>query len=117
MARIAMASKAALVAPGLPMARVPTGIPPGIWTVESSESMPLRDALSMGTPRTGKIVWAAATPAKCAAPPAAAMMTLTPRDSAPEINSAVACGSAVRGEHSFLVGDAELSENVDSSAS
>src|SRR5271165_6970893 len=56
LARIAMASRAALVAPGLPMARVATGMPAGIWTMERRESMPFRDLLSMGTPRTGRVV-------------------------------------------------------------
>ena len=31
-----------MVAPALPMASVPTGTPPGIWTIESSESRPLQ---------------------------------------------------------------------------
>src|SRR6202035_643877 len=34
------ASKAALMAPGLPIASVPTGTPAGIWTMEYSESTP-----------------------------------------------------------------------------
>src|SRR5207249_3292012 len=42
-ARIAAARSAALTAPALPMASVPTGIPLGIWTIESSESIPLSD--------------------------------------------------------------------------
>ena len=62
LARMATASSAALRAPGAPMASVPTGIPAGICTVESSESRPLSAALSMGTPSTGRIVWAAHTP-------------------------------------------------------
>ena len=36
------ASSAALAAPGLPMASVPTGTPAGICTIESSASMPLQ---------------------------------------------------------------------------
>jgi hypothetical protein len=51
---MAAANNAALIAPGLPMAKVATGIPPGIWTIEYNESMPLRDALSTGTPSTGR---------------------------------------------------------------
>ena len=38
--RIDTASRPALGAPGFPMASVPTGTPPGIWTIESSESRP-----------------------------------------------------------------------------
>ena len=38
---MAAASRAALVAPASPMASVPTGTPPGIWTIDSSESRPL----------------------------------------------------------------------------
>src|SRR5262249_14580 len=45
-ARIAAASKPALAAPALPIARVPTGIPFGIWTIESSESTPRSTLLS-----------------------------------------------------------------------
>src|SRR5690606_29520718 len=36
----AAARSAALTAPAVPMARVPTGMPAGIWTIESSESRP-----------------------------------------------------------------------------
>ena len=39
-ASTAAASSAALTAPALPMASVPTGMPAGIWTIESSESWP-----------------------------------------------------------------------------
>ncbi len=39
-ARIDTANRAALVAPALPMANVATGTPPGICTIDSSESMP-----------------------------------------------------------------------------
>ena len=45
--------------PAAPMASVPTGMPAGICTVESSESMPFSDALSTGTPSTGSTVCAA----------------------------------------------------------
>ena len=74
------------------MAKVATGIPPGICTIESSESMPFNDADSIGTPSTGKGVSAAATPARCAAPPAAAMTTFSPRVSALEHHSKASCG-------------------------
>ena len=69
------ASSAALMAPGLPMASVPTGTPPGICTMDRSESSPLSALLSMGTPITGNVVNAAATPGRCAASPAPAMIT------------------------------------------
>src|SRR6185295_6940368 len=39
-ATIAAASRPALTAPASPIASVPTGIPFGIWTIESSESSP-----------------------------------------------------------------------------
>ena len=47
-----------------------------------SVDMVASDADSIGTPNTGNGVSAAATPARCAAPPAAAMMTCKPRASA-----------------------------------
>ena len=53
-ARMATARRAAFVAPGLPMASVPTGMPAGICTVASSESRPLSEALSIGTPEHGQ---------------------------------------------------------------
>ena len=59
-----------MVAPGLPIASVPTGTPPGIWTIESSESSPWSAALCTGTPSTGSTVCAATMPGRCAAPPA-----------------------------------------------
>jgi hypothetical protein len=43
---------------------VATGTPPGIWTVERSESRPLREEESIGTPMTGKVVFEAITPAR-----------------------------------------------------
>ena len=63
---------------GLPTAKVPTGTPPGICTIESSESSPSVLHAFIGTPNTGSEVMAAVTPAKCAAPPAAAIMTSMP---------------------------------------
>src|SRR5262245_57015460 len=56
LASIAAASSAALTAPALPIARVPTGIPAGIWTIESRLSKPFSALLSMGTPSTGSSV-------------------------------------------------------------
>ena len=57
-------------------------MPPGICTMESSESMPCSAPLPTGTPSTGKCVMLATMPGKCAAPPAPAMMTATPRPAA-----------------------------------
>src|SRR5690606_34572124 len=68
------ASSAALIAPALPIASVPTGTPPGICTIESRLSSPLSAALSTGTPKTGSVVSAATIPGRWAAPPAPAMM-------------------------------------------
>src|SRR4051794_19156064 len=62
--RMLPASSAALVAPAVPIARVPTGTPAGICTIESSESTPLSVLLLMGTPSTGRDVWAATMPGK-----------------------------------------------------
>ena len=53
---MATARSAAFVAPGLPMASVPTGIPPGICTVASSASSPFSAPPSIGTPSTGSQV-------------------------------------------------------------
>ena len=69
--RIAAASSAALIAPARPIASVPTGTPAGICTIESSESTPLSAADSTGTPSTGRSVFAAVIPGRCAAPPGA----------------------------------------------
>src|SRR5271169_5418956 len=67
-------------------------LPAGIWTVERSESRPFKETLSIGTPRTGRTVCEARTPARCAAPPAAAMITARPRFSAVAAHSAVSFG-------------------------
>ena len=48
------ASSAALVAPAGPIASVPTGMPAGICTIDSSESMPLSAFDCTGTPSTGR---------------------------------------------------------------
>src|SRR5258707_1563993 len=58
----AAARSAALIAPAFPMASVPTGIPPGICAMESSESSPLRAFDSTGTPNTGRTVLDAVIP-------------------------------------------------------
>src|SRR5436305_8232857 len=86
------ASRAALAAPALPMASVPTGTPEGIWTIDSRESRPLSAWLWTGTPSTGRRVWAATIPGRWAAPPAPAMITWIPRPSAPRANSAIQSG-------------------------
>src|SRR5476651_2457238 len=75
-------NNAALIAPALPMARVATGMPAGICTMDSSESTPESIDDCTGTPSTGRWVLAAHMPGRCAAPPAPAMITSMPRDSA-----------------------------------
>jgi hypothetical protein len=80
--RICAARTPAFVAPGLPIETVATGTPGGICTVESSASHPFRADESIGTPMTGSDVWAATTPARCAAAPAPMMNTFTPRPGA-----------------------------------
>jgi hypothetical protein len=81
-ARIAAASNAALIAPALPMASVPTGIPGGICTIDSNASIPPSAGEGSGTPRTGSGVFAAATPGSAAASPAPAISTFKPRSRA-----------------------------------
>ena len=98
--RMAAARSAALTAPDLPMASVPTGTPLGICAMERSESRPLRAFDSTGTPRTGRTVFDAVIPGRCAAPPAPAMMTSMPRFSALEAylksRSGVRCAETTR---------------------
>src|SRR5205823_10552647 len=62
--RIAAANSAALTAPARPMAKVATGIPAGICTIDSKLSIPLRARLSIGTPSTGSGVKAATMPGR-----------------------------------------------------
>src|SRR6185503_14753974 len=81
-ARIATANSAAFAAPASPIAKVATGTPLGIWTMERSESSPFRCRVGIGTPRTGRVVLAASIPGRWAAPPAPAMMQARPRDAA-----------------------------------
>ena len=69
------ANKPALIAPLSPIAKVPTGIPFGICTIDSKLSSPLRFLLSIGTPKTGIDVKAEIIPGKCAEPPAPAIIT------------------------------------------
>jgi len=49
------------------MATVATGVPRGIWTMESRESSPPRCRVGMGTPITGRGVCEAVMPGRCAA--------------------------------------------------
>ena len=80
-ARMRSASKAAFFAPLT--ATVATGMPPGIWTIERSESMPAMEFEErIGTPITGRLLSDAIMPGKCAAPPAPAMITFIPLFSA-----------------------------------
>ena len=65
-----------------PIATVATGTPGGICTIESSESMPSRTFSGTGTPITGSGVTEASMPGRCAAPPAPAMITRSPRSAA-----------------------------------
>jgi hypothetical protein len=82
LARIAAANSAALTAPGLPIAKVATGMPPGICTIDKRLSRPFSALDSIGTPNTGTIVIDAVMPGKCAAPPAPATIAFSPRSAA-----------------------------------
>ena len=66
------------------MAKVPTGTPPGICTIESRESKPFKARDCTGTPKTGNEVLLATIPGKCAAPPAPAIIASSPRLAAVE---------------------------------
>ena len=48
---MAAANNAALIAPALPIASVPTGIPAGICTMDNKESIPFRALDGTGTPK------------------------------------------------------------------
>src|SRR5204862_5383489 len=74
--RDAAARRAALIAPALPIARVPTGIPPGICAIESSESSPLRGFDSIGTPKTGRTVLDDVFTYRCGSTTSRALMAL-----------------------------------------
>ena len=69
------ANNAALIAPSSPIAKVPTGIPFGIWAIDKRLSSPLSFLLSIGTPKTGIDVSAEIIPGKWAEPPAPAIIT------------------------------------------
>src|SRR5690348_9549513 len=94
------ASSAAFTAPALPIASVPTGMPPGICAMERSESRPFSAFDSTGTPSTGNTLFDAVIPGRCAAPPAPAMITSIPRFSAPAAysnsKSGVRCAETTR---------------------
>ena len=62
-ARMATASNAALAAPGLPMARVATGTPLGICTMESRESIPLGWSQGRELPAREESSWRRSSPA------------------------------------------------------
>ena len=81
-----------MVAPAVPIAIVATGTPPGIWTIDSSESRPESALLCTGTPITGTVVSDATMPGRCAAPPAPAMITCRPRASASRAYSTIQPG-------------------------
>ena len=81
-----------MIAPGRPIASAPTGTPAGICAIESSESIPFMACDSIGTPKTGRWVWAAVMPGRCAAPPAPAMITRSPRSAAELAYSAIRSG-------------------------
>src|SRR3954447_11116600 len=79
-ARMRTASSPALRAPATDT--VATGTPAGIWTIDSSESSPSRCFNGTGTPMTGSGVTDASMPGRCAAPPAPAINTRSPRSAA-----------------------------------
>ena len=81
-ASMATAKSAALAAPASPMAKVATGMPLGICTMECRESTPDRAFDCTGTPSTGTVVLAASMPGRWAAPPAPAMIAFKPRSPA-----------------------------------
>ena len=87
--RMRAASRPAFLAP--PIDTVATGMPAGICTMESSESMPSSVASGTGTPMTGRAVTEASMPGRWAAPPAPAMMTFGARGRAPRGRTAAAC--------------------------
>ena len=78
--------------PELSTAIVATGTPCGIWTIDKNESIPLRAVMPTGTPITGSVVDAATIPGKCAAPPAPAIITLSPRPAAFCANDCIFAG-------------------------
>ena len=109
-ARMRTASRPALRAP--PIETVATGTPAGICTIDSSESIPSRYFSGTGTPITGSVVALATMPGRCAAPPAPAMMTRSPRPVARRARSRASppgCGAPRRPD---LVRDVELGQRL-----
>ena len=88
----------------------PPALPAGICTVDSRLSSPWRWDPGRGTPMTGRVVSAARTPARWAAMPAAAMMTLSPGRPPPGHRSEPLGGPVGRGHH-HLKGDGPLLSN------
>ena len=74
-AKIDAAYIAEFRAPQLSKATQPTGIPGGICTIDIRASIPFNELDPIGTPITGKLVIAATTPGRAAAPPAAVINT------------------------------------------
>ena len=97
----------AFLAPASPIAKVATGMPPGIWTIDRSESRPFRCLEGTGTPSTGSGVFAASMPGRCAAPPAPAMMHCRPRPRGLLGVLIEEIRRAMGGDHPRLVRDAE----------
>ena len=91
-ATISAASSPAFTAPLTPIASEPTGTPAGICTIDRSESIPFKAFDSIGTPRTGRCVFAAVIPGRCAAPPAPATITRSPRSAAVFAYSTISSG-------------------------
>ena len=71
-------NKPAFAAPASPIAKVATGIPFGICTIDNNESLPERALDLTGTPITGKLVNEATIQGKWAAPPAPAIIHSNP---------------------------------------
>ena len=109
-ARICTARSPAFFA--APMPTVATGTPGGICTMDSNESRPFSDLLSIGTPMTGRVVNAAVTPGRCAAPPAPAMMTRRPRPAALPAYCSKSLRRAMRGDDPGFAGDAEFGQHI-----
>jgi hypothetical protein len=100
--------------PAAPMAKVATGMPLGICTMLCSESTPRRCLrLPPARPAPAPVVLAASMPGRWAAPPAPAMMALSPRPAAPRHRRTCrpACGGptppAPRGRYR-IVGESGL---------
>ena len=106
------ASSPALRAPPPPTPTVATGTSPGICTVESNESSPPCKSVGTGMPITGRMVCEATTPARWAAPPAAAMITCRPRAAAIVAYCADHLRRAMRTHHPDFIGNVELVQRV-----